>query len=291
MTFNENVRIDPSKVRRRGRRGTGVVVGGGLGALALFFLAQLLGIDPSALTGTASFEEPINDPGLEHCLTGADANESVECRMVGAADAIDTFWAAELPALGGTYRPPGFELFSGSVSTACGNASSAVGPFYCPADETIYIDTTFFAELRDRFGATGGPLAEMYIVAHEWGHHVQHIAGIMARADRTRTGPTSDAVRLELQADCFAGAWAGEASTTPDPDTGVPFLRPISQAEVAQALDAAAAVGDDRIQQSVIGEVQPHTWTHGSSEQRQRWFGTGFDGGAARCDTFGATSL
>jgi predicted metalloprotease len=290
VTFNENVRLDPGRVRRGRGRGTGIAVGGGLGALVLVLVSQLLGVDLSGLAG---------DPGApqeegtanEECTSGADANASVECRMVGAADALDTYWAEELPALGAAYRPPGFVLFDASVSTACGGATSAVGPFYCPPDETVYIDTSFYGDLRGRFGASGGPLAEMYVVAHEWGHHVQNITGVMGRAQRGDTGPTSDAVRLELQADCLAGAWAGEASTTPDPDTGVPFLEPISRQQYVDALDAAAAVGDDRIQEATSGQVQPHTWTHGSAEQRQRWFAAGFEQGAAACDTFRARTL
>ncbi len=291
MTFNENVRIDPSKVRR-GRRGTGIAVGGGLGLIALFLLSQFLGVDLTGLAGdpSAQQQEAVSDPALQECLTGADANATVECRMVGAADAIDIYWTGELPTLGAEYRAPGFMLFSGSVSTGCGNATSAVGPFYCPPDETLYIDTGFYDELRTRFGASGGPLAEMYVVAHEWGHHIQNITGIMARADRTGTGPTSDAVRLELQADCFAGAWAGEASTTPDPETGVPFLEPITEQQVADALDAAAAVGDDRIQAAGTGDVRPDTWTHGSADQRRRWFTIGFEQGAGACDTFSAAT-
>lgn len=292
MTFNEDVRFDPSRVRRGGRgRGTGIVVGGGLGTVALFLIAQLLGVDLGGLTGG----EPgpggaAPGAGFEECRTGADANASVECRMVGAADALDTYWSSELPALGADYRSPGFVVFDAAVDTACGGATSAVGPFYCPADEFVYLDTAFYADLRSRFGASGGPLAELYVVAHEWGHHVQNITGIMASADRSASGPTSDAVRLELQADCFAGAWAGEASTTPDPDTGVPFLEPITQEQIAQALDAAAAIGDDRIQETTTGDVRPHTWTHGSSEQRQRWFSIGFERGAQACDTFGVAT-
>lgn len=293
MTFNDDVRIDPGKVRRGGRRRGGIVAGGGLGVLAVVLLSQVLGVDLTGLAGDPGAQDGGTAAGesFDECRTGADANASVECRMVGAADAIDTYWAAELPGLGGEYRTPEFVLFQQSVSTACGGATSAVGPFYCPGDETIYIDTDFFDDLRSRFGASGGPLAEMYVVAHEWGHHVQNITGIMSGVDRRSTGPTSDAVRLELQADCFAGAWAGEASTTPDPDTGVPFLEPITRQQVADAMDAAAAVGDDRIQSTVSGDVQPHTWTHGSSEQRQQWFVTGYEQGAGSCDTFAATAL
>jgi predicted metalloprotease len=291
MTFNDNVRIDPGKVSRGGRGG-GIAVGGGLGAIALFLLSQFLGVDLTGLTGGEdASQQDQTGTGFEHCRTGADANENVECRMVGAADAIDTYWAEELPRLGGQYQTPEFVVFEGSVNTGCGGATSDVGPFYCPPDQTIYLDTGFYDDLQARFGASGGPLAEMYVVAHEWGHHIQNITGIMNQVDRQSTGPTSDAVRLELQADCFAGSWAGRASTTPDPDTGVPFLEPITRQQMAEALDAAAAVGDDRIQSTVSGDVQPHTWTHGSSEQRQRWFATGYEQGAGACDTFSATSL
>jgi predicted metalloprotease len=176
------------------------------------------------------------------------------------------------------------------VSTACGSATSAVGPFYCPGDQTVYLDTGFYDELRNRFDAEGGPLAQMYVVAHEFGHHIQNLQGTMDSIERGDTGPTSDAVRLELQADCFAGAWAGEASTVPD-DSGTPFLKPITKAQVADALNAAASIGDDRIQESTQGQVNPEAWTHGSSEQRQQWFETGFEQGAAACDTFAAGAL
>ena len=177
-------------------------------------------------------------------------------------------------------------LFTQSVSTGCGSATSATGPFYCPPDQIIYVDVTFFDELESRFGASGGPLAQMYVVAHEWGHHVQNLAGTLQAAQDGQTGPTSNSVRTELQADCFAGAWVGEAANTED-DNGVTFLQQPTAADVADALSAAAAVGDDRIQEATQGQVSPHTFTHGSSEQRQAWFTTGYEQGPAACDTFG----
>ena len=167
-------------------------------------------------------------------------------------------------------------------------ATSATGPFYCPPDSSIYIDTAFFDDLRTRFGSSGGPLAEMYVVAHDWGHHIQNLEGTLAASQDGQTGAGSSAVRVELQADGLAGAWAGAASDTRDAD-GVPFLKPITQAQIQDALSAASAVGDDRIQSSMQGQVNPEAWTHGSSEQRQRWFQTGFDDGAAGCDTFAPT--
>ncbi|MFP5580309.1 MAG: neutral zinc metallopeptidase, partial [Acidimicrobiia bacterium] len=189
----------------------------------------------------------------------------------GAAVSLEQFWIEAAPDIGVQYRGPGAIIFDESVSTGCGQATSAVGPFYCPNDETVYLDTGFYDDLRTRFGAEGGPLAEMYVVAHEWGHHMQKLTGALEAAQRGDTGPTSDAVRLELQADCFGGAWAGAASEGPDA-----LLEPITREQVAQALDAAEAIGDARIQEQTSGQVSPESWTHGSSEQRQRWFTIGF---------------
>ena len=149
----------------------------------------------------------------------------------------------------------------------------------------MYIDSAFYAELESRFGASGGALSQMYVLAHEWGHHVQNISGIMEGLDLRTTGPASDGVRLEVQADCFAGAWVKSASTIDDA-TGDPYLKPVTNAEISDALSAAAAVGDDRIQESTQGEVSPETWTHGSSEQRQKWFLAGYEGGPNACNTF-----
>ena len=200
---------------------------------------------------------------------------------------MDAYWEREL---GSAYTPPPLVLFEQSVGTGCGNATSAVGPFYCPADQTVYLDIGFYDELRTRFDTDAGPLAQMYVIAHEFGHHIQNLEGTMNSIQRGDTGPTSDAVRLELQADCYAGAWAGEASTVPD-ESGTPFLETITSSQVADALDAASAIGDDRIQESTQGQVNPEAWTHGSSEQRQQWFTTGFEQGAAGCDTFAAGAL
>ena len=286
MTFNENARLDSSRVKR-GRGGAGVAVGGGT-LLILFLVSQLLGVD---LTGLA----PATDPGagsgeestIEGCERGADANENVDCRMVGAYNSLDDYWADAFPRMGGQYASPGMSLESGTWQTGCGRASSAMGPFYCPPDQSIYVDTAFFGVLTSQLGADGGPLAEMYVVAHEWGHHIQNLSGTMDRLDRTQTGPTSDGVRLELQADCLAGAWAQNAASTVDAD-GVPFLQPFTEQQLATAMDAAAAVGDDHIQSSGGGSVNPEQWTHGSSQSRQRWFLQGYENGPGACDTFAA---
>lgn len=285
MTFNPNSDIRGGKASRRGRT-TGIAVGGGLGVVALFLLSQFLGFDVTGLLGGGGGQPAAEDTALEQCLTGQDANERIDCRMQGASASLEDYWQAEAPTIGVDYAgPQNFILFEQAVSTGCGNASSATGPFYCPPDQTIYIDTSFFDQLESRFGASGGPLAEMYVVAHEWGHHVQNLAGVLERAQDGQTGPTSNAVRVELQADCFAGSWAAAASQTED-EQGVPFLQPITREEYTQAIDAAAAVGDDSIQEATQGQVNPHTFTHGTSEQRVRWFETGYEQGAGACDTF-----
>ncbi len=284
MTFRDDADISDSSVRRSGP-GRGLAIGGGagiIGVIAVFLIAQFTGVDLSALLGGGTTAGPAPETTeLSECDTGADANASIDCRIAGAAVSLDDFWIAAAPQIGVTYRTPDAVIFEQSVDSGCGAATSAVGPFYCPTDETIYLDTGFYDDLRTRFGAEGGPLAEMYVVAHEWGHHIQGLAGALTSADRGDTGPDSDAVRLELQADCFGGAWAGAASDGPDA-----LLEPITREQVAQALDAAEAIGDDRIQEQTSGQVSPESWTHGSSEQRQRWFALGFEQGVTVCDTF-----
>lgn len=286
MTFNDSARVSNPRVRRRSRAGAGVAIGGG-GLLVLFLLSQLFGVD---LLGGLTGEDQPQQPGesehtdLDHCTTGQAANEDIDCRMVFVYESLDAYWVEAYPEPE-QYTPPTMELFSGAISTACGQASSAVGPFYCPPDQGIYLDTDFFATLSSQLGAQGGPLAEMYVVAHEWGHHIQNLTGIMDQADRSQSGPGSDAIRLELQADCLAGAWAHSATTTLDSD-GEPFLQPFTDAELATALDAAAAVGDDHIQERMGGSAHPESWTHGSSAQRQDWFTSGYESGANACDTF-----
>ena len=292
MTFDPDARIDGSKVRRRGRGRNAGIAGGGisLAAVAVFLIAQFTGVDLGPLVGGGGLggggAQPVAEEQLGQCDTGADANDDISCRMAGAATSLDVYWGREAPALGvGDYVTPDFFLFTASTSTGCGGATSATGPFYCPPDQALYVDTDFFDQLRQQYGATAGPLAQMYVVGHEWGHHVQQLTGAFARADRRGTGPASDSVRLEVQADCYAGAWLGAASSLQDVE-GVTFLEPITREQIADALDAAAAVGDDRIQQASGGDVDSDSWTHGSAEQRQRWFTQGFEQGATTCDTF-----
>ena len=290
MTFSEGGQFEGGRVRRR--RGGAVACGGvGILAIAAFLIYQFTGVDVSPVVGGL---EGGGDTGattsvVEDC-SAAEANEERDCRLSATVQSLDAFWAAELSGEGDVPLPT-VDVFTGGISTGCGQASSATGPFYCPADQGIYMDLGFFDVLQSRFGSSGGPLAEMYVTAHEYGHHVQNVTGVMERADRSGGGAESDSVRVELQADCYAGMWAG-AATMPDPDTGIPFLEPITDAQLADALSAAEAVGDDRIQEASGGDVDPHTWTHGSSEQRQRWFTTGYNEGSLEaCDTFAADEL
>jgi predicted metalloprotease len=287
MTFNDNARSGGGRVSKRGRN-TGLAAGGGgIGLIAIFLISQALGVDLTGFVGGGTDGTTASDTTLENCETGADANADIECRIDFAAQSLDGFWQREL---GANYVPPPLVVFEQATNTGCGSATSAVGPFYCPADQTVYLDVGFYDELRTRFDTDAGPLAQMYVIAHEFGHHIQNLAGTMNSIQREGTGPTSDAVRLELQADCYAGAWVGEASTVPD-ESGTPFLKPITRGQLADALDAASAIGDDRIQESTQGQVNPEAWTHGSSEQRQRWFETGYEQGVAGCDTFAAGAL
>ncbi|QCQ90912.1 KPN_02809 family neutral zinc metallopeptidase [Rhodococcus sp. SGAir0479] len=305
MTFNDDVRINADRVTVGGGGGGGgrgkFVLGGGAGGLIVLVLALLLGGDPGSIHGGLGGADTQYDPGssaisgarLENCEFGVDANRDVGCRIAGTAESLDAVWGAQLPAQAGVdYAAPQVSLFSGAVSTGCGNATSDVGPFYCPADSTAYFDTSFFQLLVDQFGANAGPLAQEYVVAHEFGHHIQNQLGDIGRAQQDPRGATSQAVRTELQADCYAGLWAHYASTQPGPGGPQPFLKPLTGADVADALSAASAVGDDRIQRSAGARVNPEGWTHGSSEQRQNWFRAGYDTGrASACDTYSARDL
>ncbi len=258
-------------------------MGGGLGTLIIIALVLLSGGNLGDLGGLGVGQPdagPVSSELATECQTGADANERQDCRIVGAVNSLDEYWSGAFEASGNQYQAPSTVLFTDAVNTACGGASSAVGPFYCPLDQTIYLDLGFYEQLETQFGAEGGPFAEMYVIAHEYGHHVQNLLGLL-EAGRD-AGAEGGAVRTELQADCFAGVWGGNAV-----DTG--FLEPLTPDQIAQALDAASVIGDDRIQETTQGQVNPETWTHGSSEQRQQWFTTGLEARSAdACDTFEA---
>jgi predicted metalloprotease len=183
-------------------------------------------------------------------------------------------------------------LFHGAVQTGCGPADTSVGPFYCPVDQTAYFDTDFFQVLVDQFGSSGGPLAQEYVVAHEYGHHVQNLQGTLGRAQQGAQGAEGNGVRTELQADCYAGVWAHYASITKQPGTDVNYLQPLTDKDIADALSAASSVGDDRIQKQATGRINPEQWTHGSSAERQKWFTVGYQtGDANKCDTFATDNL
>jgi len=284
MSFKPGADLDPSQVRDiRSRRGTGLAIGGSGIGLVLVVVYVLLGGDPGALSeltdGAGGVVGPDDTTLITECQTGADANERTDCRIVGYVNSIQAYWTGALPNSGATYTEATTVLFTGSVSTGCGAASSAVGPFYCPSDGQVYLDLGFFNELQTRFGAQGGDFAEAYVVSHEYGHRVQDLIGVLERQDGG-AGADSASVRIELMADCLAGVWANNAA-------GTGFLEPLASADIAEALDAAAAVGDDRIQEATQGQVSPEGWTHGSAEQRQAWFSTGYERGALEgCDTF-----
>ena len=286
MTFDPNVQLDPGQITdRRGMGGRGVAIGGG-GAIGLILLLAytLLGGNPNDLSSVLQ-PGAVTGPGSSalatDCKTGQDANATEECRILGYVDSVQAYWAGAFSAAGKTYHPVNTVLFSGATQSGCGTASSATGPFYCPTDELVYLDQDFFGELRTRFGAQGGSLAQGYVIAHEYGHHVQDQFGLL-QTGGSDTGAQGQSVRTELQADCFAGVWANHAASTG-------FLQPLTDAQIQDALNAAKSVGDDRIQQATTGQVNPDSWTHGSSAQRQTWFGTGYQSGdAAACDTSGA---
>jgi len=297
MRFDENAQLDTSQVQDvRGRRipGGGKTIGGGIGTLLVLLLAMCLGprlgVSPEDLAGVPG-EPAVEGEGsaelAQKCRTGAQANTDEDCRIVAVVNSVQDYWANRFAQSGRQYQPARTQLFTDATNTACGSATSAVGPFYCPGDQKVYLDLSFFDDLQARFGAEGGPFAQAYVIAHEYGHHVQDLLGTMGQVGDDRQGPQSAAVRLELQADCFAGVWAHNATTNPDPDTGRPLITELTQDDIHQALDAAAAVGDDRIQEATQGQVNPERWTHGSAEQREKWFSTGFrTGDPNACDTF-----
>ena len=291
MSFNEGVSIDTSHASRGGGGRGGLAVGGGVGGLVVVLIALFLGVDPGAVTGggTGQQQGPAGDDLATRCQDAQDANTDAECRIIATENSLDAYWATALPE---GYQRPQTVVFRQQTDTGCGAATSAVGPFYCPADATMYFDASFFGVLTEQFGSSGGPLAQEYVVAHEFGHHVQNLLGVLGASQQDPQGEDSGAVRVELMADCLAGVWAGNAAQTVDPDTGVTFIEPLTDQDIADALSAASAVGDDRIQQQTQGQVNPEAWTHGSSEQRQRWFTTGYESGDLNsCNTLQARDL
>ncbi len=272
---------------RRGMR-VGRTAGiGGVGLIAVYLISMYFGVDPSVLLGGVQTSQVGSEPGSsEPYQESASEAEQRERIAVVLADTEDV-WGAVMADLRGSYRKPTLVLFSGAVESGCGFAEAAMGPFYCPADERVFIDLSFFEELDQRLGA-GGDFAQAYVVAHEVGHHVQNLLGTSARVQELRQRVDEIegnqlSVRLELQADCYAGLWARHAEQT------AAILEP---GDIEEALGAASAVGDDRLQRRAGSQVVPDSFTHGTSTQRTRWFRNGFDAGTLEaCDTFKEAGL
>jgi len=310
MQFDDDAQLDASQVDdERGSGGGGFGGGfglpggrGGLLGLILTVIAGLIGV-PLAISnsGSDSSGTPstavsgVNGGGnssvgtgdlAAKCRTGADANASDDCRVVAVVNSVQNYWSGFLARSGQKYPQAETVLYSGATRTGCGDATSAVGPFYCPADRTVYLDLGFWQELRTKFGARGGPFAQAYVLAHEYGHHIQNLTGTIRNNQGSQQGANSGSVRVELQADCYAGLWAHYATTTKDA-SGRTLIKDLTKQDIADGLDAASAVGDDRIQKEFQGRGTPETWTHGSSAQRQKWFLTAYQTGDFNaCDTF-----
>ena len=267
------------------RRGIGgpLIAGGGIGSIILVLVALYFGVDPSVLMQTDSRSAPATDQRPAPTAQHDPARDFV---AVVLADTEDT-WREVFRQMNREYREPKLVLFTSSVQSACGMAGAAVGPFYCPRDQKVYLDLSFFRDLRDRFKAPG-EFAQAYVIAHEVGHHVQTLLGIGERVEARRqrasqTDANALSVRMELQADCFAGVWGYRANEA---------RHILEKGDLEAALAAATAIGDDRLQRQAQGRVVPESFTHGSSAQRVRWFKRGFDQGDIRqCDTFQASAL
>ncbi|MDN5569927.1 MAG: neutral zinc metallopeptidase [Propionibacteriaceae bacterium] len=293
MQYNQNSRLDSSQMRSGGgggRRGGGIAVGGGA-SIIIVILALLFGFNPGDLLGggtTTTTESQQQDPTTNEyadCETGADIEANRECRWVAYTNSIQAYWAQALSG----YQETTTTTFTNSIETACGQATSQVGPFYCPADQRVYLDTSFFEGLLSQLGAEGGDAAEAYVIAHEYGHHIQNLTGVMSQVQSQGqdAGPESGGVRLELQADCYAGVWFRFADSDPDGP-----ISAVTQDDLNRAIDAAETVGDDNIQSKTQGQVTPESWTHGSSAQRKEWLAKGFNtGDPNQCNTFSADAL
>jgi predicted metalloprotease len=316
MRFNPKARLDTSRVRvgggglgGGGLGGGGMRVplpggtraGGGAGLLLIILVIVLLkacgGVDLTgaiagdATTGYNTSRFQGDDTAYQSCTTGQDANEHpTTCGVVAVENSLVDYWRDTLSQQSPRtqFKPEsGIVTFSGATpTTGCGQASSQMGPFYCPTDQTIYFDPSFFHDiLQQQLNGPSGAFVEPYVIAHEFGHHVQNLLGTMSKV-RTQQGRNSDSVRLELQADCYAGMWTRSATQTQDSQGNV-LIENLSDQDIQDAIAAAKSVGDDTIQQETTGKVSPEQWTHGSSASRVRWFETGYDNGTLdACDTF-----
>lgn len=283
MTFRGDISRSGGKARKGGG-GRGMAVGGGIGGLVLVGLFLLLGGNPGQvqdMLGQGTDQGQIESGGnYDHCQTGEDANTHDDCRLYYTSFSVNEMWERVLPEQANLqYDEPGLEIFTNTTQSGCGMASASTGPFYCPSDQYAYFDLTFFDQMR-QFGGENAPFAQMYIVAHEFGHHVQNLEGTLGLSDYNNPGAESNAVMIELQADCYAGIWASYADKGPDR-----LLEPITEEELDAALTTAGAVGDDNIQRRSGGEVNPESWTHGSSQQRKDSFLAGYNSGQmSSCD-------
>jgi predicted metalloprotease len=266
------------------RRGMGMVGGGlGVGGIVIALIAYFLGVDPGPLVDMA--EQAGGGSSAQHAQKGAPADDMGQfvSKVLGSTEEV---WGGIFKQSGSEYRAPTLVLYEGQVRSACGMGQAAMGPFYCPGDEKLYIDLAFFRDLHERFRAPGD-FAQAYVIAHEVAHHVQKLTGSFRKleAARGRASPVEFnrlSVRMELQADCYAGVWGYHAGT----------MKQLEPGDVAEALAAATAIGDDRLQKQAQGRVVPESFTHGTSEQRMRWFKRGLDSGSPKsCDTFSAAAL
>ncbi len=309
MQYNDRADLDASDISdARGSGGGGfggmpiAFGGGGLGivGLIIYLVVQFTSGGGGGSTGTvldslgsgSNANAATNGDVAQECRTGADANSNLDCAVVADIDSIQQYWTRELPQLGARYVDAPTVWFTNSIRTGCGQASSGMGPFYCPADKRVYIDLSFYDDLRTQFHAKGGLFVDAYVLAHEYGHHVQDLLGTESKVQAGVAGPKSGSVRLELQADCYAGVWANHATTTPGPD-GQVLISNITREDVNRALDAASRIGDDYIQTHLgSGRVDRSSFTHGTSAQREKWFTTGYrTGDPQACDTFSTNSL
>ncbi|WP_166379818.1 KPN_02809 family neutral zinc metallopeptidase [Catellatospora methionotrophica] len=300
MTLNENADIDTSQVTDARGSGGGRVGGGGLGGIPIPMGGGIVGtliVIGLALVGTFLGPQMFGGgddggPGVnETCSTAnPDRLDKAECRNALYINSIQAYWRDALPqTFGKPYEQTDTVFFSQSVNTACGAADSGVGPFYCPPDKLVYIDLSFYEELATRFGADG-QFAQPYVLAHEYGHHLQNLLGISAdvqrQSERDPSGANALSVKLELQADCLAGVWAKHATETKDAK-GTAIFKSVTQQDIDQALEAAAAIGDDKIQEKSGSPIDESKFTHGTAKQRKDWFNNGFSSGDGRqCDTF-----
>jgi predicted metalloprotease len=286
VQYRSGAKLDSSQMGSGGgRRGTTVALGGGA-AILVAIIAMLFGLNPSDLLGGTTEGTPTTAATnrFDHCRNVTDISKDRDCRFVAYTNSIQAYWAKAYPG----YQQTETQVFDGQIATGCGTATAAVGPFYCPADQVVYLEDTFFDEmLQGQLGAKGGDAAEAYVIAHEYGHHISNLTGTLTKAQSYQgTGPKSAQVRLELQADCYAGVWLANASK--DPSTP---MEAVTADDVNRAVDAAKAVGDDRIQLRSTGQVSPESWTHGSSAMRRKWLAVGFNSGDPNtCDTFAATA-